>query len=108
MVRFDALPDRPLAGAVTEIAAAADQMTGTYRVEVAVSGAAGLASGLVGQVEIRPRAARPVALVPVEAVLEADGSHAIVFALSAGGRRAVRRAVPRSIYVGARVVVGGG
>src|SRR3989442_2702022 len=94
MVRFDALPDRPLAGAVTEIAAAADQMTGTYRVEVAVSGAAGLASGLVGQVEIRPRAVRPVALVPVEAVPEADGSHAIVFALSADGARPERWAGP--------------
>src|SRR3989442_9089161 len=108
MVRFDALPDRPLAGAVTEIAAAADQMTGTYRVEVAVSGAAGLASGLVGQVEIRPRAARPVALVPVEAVLEADRPPPIVFPLSADGRRAGRRAGTISLPVGGRRPLVGG
>jgi RND family efflux transporter MFP subunit len=105
VVRFDALPDRALAGTVTEIAAAADPMTGTYRVEVAVPAASGLASGLVGQVEIHPGAARPVALVPVEAVLEADGSRATVFALSADGRRAERRAVTIGFLAGDRVAV---
>src|SRR6266545_3415151 len=34
IVRFDALPDRQIAARVSEIAAAADPMTGTYRVEV--------------------------------------------------------------------------
>ena len=103
-VRFDALPDHPLAGTVTEIAAAADPLTGTYRVEVTVPGS-GLSSGLVGQVEIRPAAARPMALVPIEAVLEADGSHATVFALSADGRRAQRRAVTIGFLAGDRVAV---
>ncbi len=104
-VRFDALGDRVLEGTVTEIAAAADPMTGTYRVEVAVPRAEGLASGLVGRVEIRPRAAQRVALVPVEAVLEADGSRATVFTLSADGRRAERRAVTIGFLAGDRVAV---
>lgn len=104
-VRFDALPDRSFSGAVTEIAAAADPMTGTYRVEIALPAAAGLASGLVGQVEIRPRAARAVALVPVEAVLEADGSRGSVFALAADGRHATRRAVTIGFLDGDRVAV---
>jgi len=113
-VRFDALPERALEGTVTEIAAAADPMTGTYRVDVAVPRAAalgpdrggpGLASGLVGRVEIRPGAAPPLAIVPVEAVLEADGSHATVFALSADGRRAERRAVTIAFLTGDRVAV---
>jgi len=104
-VLFDALADRVLEGTVTEIAAAADPMTGTYRVDVAVPGAEGLASGLVGGVEIRPQAAQPVALVPVEAVLEADGSHATVFTLSADGRRAERRAVTIGFLAGDRVAV---
>ena len=90
---------------MTEIAAAADPMTGTYRVEVAVPRAEGLASGLVGRVEIRPRAAQRVALVPVEAVLEADGSRATVFTLSADGRRAERRAVTIGFLAGDRVAV---
>jgi membrane fusion protein, multidrug efflux system len=103
-VRFDALPDRPFAGTVTEIAAAADPLTGTYRVEVALP-PAGLASGLVGHVEFRPGATQPLALVPVEAVLEGDGSHATVFALSADGRRAERRAVTIAFLAGDRVAV---
>ena len=104
-VRFDALPDRAYAGAVTEIAAAADPATGTYRVEVALPTAGSLASGLVGRVEIRPRAARAVALVPVEAVLEADGSRGSVFVLAADGRHAVRRAVTIGFIDGDRVAV---
>src|SRR5439155_922199 len=61
--------------------------------------------GAVGRVEIRPRAAQPVALVPVEAVLEADGSHATVFTLSADGRRAERRTVTIGFLSGDRVAV---
>lgn len=104
-VRFDALPDLALQGSVTEIAAAADPATGTYRVEMAMRGAAGLATGLVGQVEIQPRAAQPVFVVPVEAVLEADGSRGTVFILSADGRRAERRAVTIGFLNGDRVAV---
>jgi RND family efflux transporter MFP subunit len=40
-VRFDALPDREFAGVVAEIAAAADPLTGTYRVEVSIPSAPG-------------------------------------------------------------------
>ena len=107
-VRFDALPDRALDGTVTEIAAAADAMTGTYRVEVTVPGASGLASGLVGQVEIRPSAAPPVTLVPIEAVLEADGSHATVFAIGPDGHHAERRTVTIAFLAGNRVALAGG
>ncbi len=104
-VRFDALPDLVLQGTVTEIAAAADPATGTYRVEIAVRGAIGLATGLVGQVEIRPSAAQPMFVVPVEAVLEADGSRGTVFVLSADGKRAERRAVTIGFLDGDRVAV---
>src|SRR5262249_21623492 len=44
VVRFGALPGRTFEGHVTEIAAAADALTGTYRTEITVPGAAGLAS----------------------------------------------------------------
>ncbi len=108
VVRFDALPDRAFEGQVREIAAAADPLTGTYRVEVAIRGATSLASGLVGTVEILPRAAQPVPLVPVEALLEADGNRAVVFALSGDGHRAERRAVTVGFRAGDRVAVVGG
>lgn len=104
-VRFDALPEREFAGRVTEIAPAAEPGTGTYAVEVALPAAAGLASGLVGQVEIRPSVSRTTTLVPIEALLEADGVDGTVYALSADGARAERRRVTVGIIVGHRVVV---
>ncbi len=64
IARFDAIPGRLFEGTVTEVAVAADPATGTYRVEVSLPGAGGLASGLVGTVEIRPAAEQSVALVP--------------------------------------------
>lgn len=108
VVRFDALPGRELVGTVTEIAAASDPMTGTYRVELRLTGARGLASGLVGRVEIRPAATRPVAVVPIEAVVEADGSRGTVFALSSDGGRAERREVAIAFLLGDRVAVTSG
>ena len=104
-VRFDALPGRDFSGTVTEIAAAADPQTGTFRVEVAMPAAAGLASGLVGRVDVTPRAARRATMVPVEAVLEADGSRASVFALAPDGRHALRRTVTIGFLAGDRVAV---
>ena len=108
VVRFDAFPDRTFEGTVTELAGASDPMTGTYDVEVTIPRESRLASGLVGQVEIRPLATAPVALVPIEALLEADGSHATVFAVSVDGQRAERRAVSIAFLAGDRVAVTGG
>ena len=105
VVRFDALPEREFAGRVTEIAAAAEPGTGAYAVEIALPEAARLASGLVGQVEIRPSAGRSTTLVPIEALLEADGAEASVYALSADGGRAERRRVTVAFIVGDRVAV---
>jgi RND family efflux transporter MFP subunit len=92
-VRFDALPDRTFAGRITEMAAAAEPSTGTYEVEITVVGAAHLAAGLVAEVEVRPTDGVLAAIVPVEAILEADGADATVFALAADGTRAERRRV---------------
>ncbi len=107
-VRFDALPGRAFEGRVSEIGAAADPATGTYRVEIALPGAAELASGLVGAVEIRPRAVGALPVVPVESVLEADGGSAVVYVLAPGGRRVERRAVAIAFQAGERVAVRSG
>jgi membrane fusion protein, multidrug efflux system len=108
LVRFDALSGRGFAGRVSRIGAAADPGTGTYEVEVALDGADGLAAGLVGRVEIRPAKGLPARLVPVEAVLEADGGDATVYALSSDGTRAERRHVTVAFIDGSRVAVAKG
>lgn len=108
-VRFDAFPGEELAGRVRQVAPAADPMTGTYQVEVSVDGAGtALASGLVGRVEIRPAAGTEMALVPIQAILEADGSQATVYTLAPDGRTARRLPVTVGFISGERVAVAGG
>jgi multidrug efflux pump subunit AcrA (membrane-fusion protein) len=106
--RFDAWPGREFNGRITELAAAADPMTGTYGVEITLEAGGDLAAGLVGQVEIVPVGGFEVTLVPIEAVLEADGAGATVFALSEDGARAERRRVTVAFIAGERVAVARG
>jgi RND family efflux transporter MFP subunit len=105
-VRLDAYPGRVFTGTVTEVAAQATPGTGTFAVEVALPAAQGLQSGLVGQVEITAREGAPVTLVPVEAIVEADGDSGAVFVLD--GTRVRRRQVQIGFLDGARVGVSGG
>jgi RND family efflux transporter MFP subunit len=108
-VRFDAFPGEQFAGRVREVAPAADPMTGTYQVEVSVDGAGKpLANGLVGRAELRPAAGTEMALVPIQAILEADGDAATVYTLAADGKRARRLPVTIAFITGERVAVSGG
>lgn len=108
VVRFDAFPGEAFPGRVTQIAAAAAAGTGTYEVEVAVDGRGRLASGMIGRVEIAPSRTQRLRLVPVEAVLEADGDSAAVFTVDADGRTARRRRVAVAFLQGDRVALRGG
>ena len=108
LARFDALPGREFAGRVSRIGAAAHPVTGTYEVEVALDDAGALAAGLVGRAKIRPARGAPATLVPIEAVLEADGAEATVYALSADGKRAERRRVTVAFIEGRRVAIAAG
>jgi len=105
VVHFDALPGREFPGRVTEIAAAAETATGTFRVEVAIRERGGPASGLIGRVTIQPSEAILATVIPLEAVLEADGDQASVFVLSDDGASVSRRLVTLGSIAGDRVVV---
>jgi RND family efflux transporter MFP subunit len=104
-VRFDAIPGATYAGIVTEIGASAQAETGTYAVEVTLRGAGDLAAGLVGRVDIAPSSATRAPVVPIEALLEADGPSATVFVLAADGAHAERRRVSLGPLLGDRVAV---
>ncbi len=105
-VTLDAYPDRRFTGTVIELAAAPTPGTGTYAVEVALPGAADLATGLVGRAEISATGTDQVRLVPVEAVVEADGDRAVVFVLD-GDDRARRLEVAVAFVDGRQVAVHG-
>jgi RND family efflux transporter MFP subunit len=105
LVRTDAWPDRELAGTVRQVAGAASPQTGTYEVQVALAAPAGLRSGMVARVRLAPRDAARAVTVPVEALVEADGDRATVFALDASGTRARRLPIEIAELRGARVAV---
>lgn len=81
-VRFDAISDRSFTGSVVLLGRAADARTGTFAVEVALSGSDALPSGLVGQITIAVAGTSLAASVPVDALLEADRDSATVFTVA--------------------------
>ncbi|MCI0433617.1 MAG: efflux RND transporter periplasmic adaptor subunit [Gemmatimonadetes bacterium] len=107
-VQFDALEGRTFSGVVREIAAAAEPATGTFQVEIGVDGADNLGAGLVGRVEIVPRDAATYRMLPIEALLEADGKTATVFALAPGRVSAERRTVRIAFLAGDLVAIAAG
>ncbi len=108
-VRFDAYAGETFTGRVTQIAPAATMGTGTYEIEIALeTRGRPLSSGLVGHAELAPRAGTRVPSIPVEALLEAHGDSATVFALSPDRTTAKRVRVRIGALVGNQVVVLGG
>lgn len=83
-VLFDALPGRRFAGKVILVGRSADPRTGTYAVEVAVQQADALPSGLVGQMRVTVKGGKSTAMLPVDALLEADRDSATVYTVQGG------------------------
>ena len=105
----DALPGRVFRVTVVEVAAAADPATGTYEMKLAIeAGDARLVQGLVAKVTLAGPRPEPVPVVPVTALLEADGSTATVFVVGTDGDSARRVPVRLGRLVGERVEVLGG
>jgi len=95
-VRFDAWPEQAFTGQVSNISSAADPATGTFQVEVRVEpGRDAFVQGLVAKVSFAPRSAADAAtaVVPVQALLEANGDDASVFVVDLASHRARRVAV---------------
>jgi multidrug efflux pump subunit AcrA (membrane-fusion protein) len=100
-VRLDAYPGRSFRATVLEKGAAPAAMTGAYVVMLALPEASGLPSGLVGQASIATRGGERVRLVPMEALVEADGLAGTVYVLGADSTKAERRRVTIA-FVGER------
>ena len=111
-VRFDAFPGREFAGTVRRIAPAADPRTGTFEVEVEVrADGVRFVRGLVAQVElVLPPlpASDGHAVVPVTALIDAEGASASVFVFDPKAGVARRKQVAIGALVGDRVIVSAG
>jgi len=103
---FDAYDGQPFEGVVTEIADAADAMTGTFEVEVAVrERTARLKSGFIARVDVFPSDATAYPLIPLAALAEADGTEATVFLPNPDGVLAERHRITVGRIVGEHVAV---
>jgi RND family efflux transporter MFP subunit len=109
VVTFDAFPGREFAGRVARIASSADPQTGTFEVEVEIAnGDARFARGLVAKVALELAAVEgdtERTVVPLTAVVEANGASATLYVLDATAGVARRRQVAVGAIVGERVIV---
>jgi membrane fusion protein, multidrug efflux system len=109
-VTFDAYPGKVFAGKVTRIGAAADRMTGTFEVEVEVRPeGVRFARGLVAKVELpladTSATDSTATVVPISALVDADGRRGTVYVLDVSNGVARRRDVTLGPVLGEQVVV---
>jgi RND family efflux transporter MFP subunit len=112
-VTFDAFPGREFAGKVARIGASADRVTGTFEVEIEVQpDGARFARGLVAKVALPlaqlPHVASTATVVPVTALVDANGGQATVFVLDRAKNLARRKQVALGPLVGDQIVVTAG
>jgi RND family efflux transporter MFP subunit len=106
---FDAYPGRHFPARVVEIGEAADPMSGAYEVELELSpGKTKLVSGFVARVDIYPAKCEPMYVVPIEALMEADGGRGYIYLPDESGRTAKKTAVTLGCLIGERVAIASG
>jgi membrane fusion protein, multidrug efflux system len=99
---------------VTRIGAAASRLNGTFAVEIEVQQPAGtrFARGLVAKVSLPlanlPDVAASATVVPIAALVEADGKRATIYVLDREKNLARRREVALGPLLGEQVVVTAG
>ena len=107
-IALPAFPGAPLAAVVDEIASAATPPTGTYEVELRLTGPTpALMSGLVGHAAITPTPRAEVTLVPAAALRDGHGKQARVWRVGDAGI-AEPRDVTIAYFDGDRVALSAG
>ncbi|MBN1299581.1 MAG: efflux RND transporter periplasmic adaptor subunit [Melioribacteraceae bacterium] len=80
LVNFDAYPENPFEARVIEVGQGADPRTGTYEVKLELTPTTEkLASGFIGKIKIIPSIKESLIVLPIEALVDAEGRRANVF-----------------------------
>lgn len=110
-VTVDALPGQTLTATIGEIASVPSLTSGTYELELRLQGTdAPLVAGMTAKAEIARRAGPPLPVVPLGALVDADGTHAAIYALTATptGYTVTRVPIVIAFFAGERVAVQNG
>lgn len=105
-IHFDAYPGEEFLAEVREVASAANLMSGTYEVELALLELPErLVSGLIGKAKIQP-AAETYLFLPPEALVEAIGNQGTVFVLD--GERVMRTRIELAAVTSRGIIIKSG
>jgi membrane fusion protein, multidrug efflux system len=86
-VSIDAWPGEPFTAVISQIDEASNPMTGTYEIELKLGETKNrLAYGFIANVEITPGEKKAYYLVPMAAVVEADGRIGYVYTITDAGK----------------------
>lgn len=82
-IQLDAYPGKVLKGQVSEVGAAADTQSHLFEIEITLNATQlRLHSGFISRLSITPSQQEPVALLPIEAIVEANATMAQVFVIN--------------------------
>ena len=84
---FDAYPNQKFNGRISKLADYADPMSGTFEVEITVTpqGSARFVLGMYAHAKMTPSTATSMTVVPIESLVEGNGTEGVVFAPNGAG-----------------------
>lgn len=105
-VYIDAYPNATFKATVTQIAQTVNPTTGTFDIELNVQpNGKNLISGFVAKAEINPPSAISTLAVPIESIVEADGSEGFVYLYNATNQTVIKRKITLGSIVGSKIAV---
>lgn len=103
-ITLDAYPDWVVQGKVIRLADVANPMSGTFDVDVSISGKdKRLAAGMLARLEITPSSSQPFPIIPIEALVSSNGRTGVVYVPENG--KAAKRVVQIHTFYGETVSI---
>lgn len=103
-ITLDAYPNENFTAKISQIAQTINPSTGTYEVELEmVSNGKKLISGFVAKASIHPSTSNSSLVIPISALVEADGKKAFVFVFNSSNSVVSKRPISIGKIVGSKV-----
>jgi RND family efflux transporter MFP subunit len=108
-VLLDAYPNETFKGIISKMAEAADPQSGTYEIEIKVlPNGKKFAAGFFANIQLYSTAVQKVAMIPVEALAEADAKTGYVYVLNADQKTVTKKKVQIAFIDNDKVAVKSG